>query len=156
MRAAPLLMFVIALQVPLLAAGPGDKGTPEFDKATALVTQLAHPRFAVREAAAKQLIEMGASAMAALSVGTKADDEEVRARSAARLAQAKAAELRRRADAYAADVTGKAKHDLPLLAEWEKLTGPPDAGSRKLFAEMVRNNANLFDAVAADPLAARL
>jgi hypothetical protein len=144
-------LFLLLTSLAAAAPKPGDDGTPEFDKAAALVKQLGHPRFPVREAAAKQLLEMGGSAVAALQAGTKADDEEVRTRCKALLPQAKAAEWRRRAEAYLADTEGKQKHDMPLLAEWEKLVGKPDAGSRKLFADMVSNGGDLLDVAAADP-----
>ena len=146
----------LALLTAAVAVGgpkPGDEGTPEFEKAAALVKQLGHPRFAAREAAGKQLVDMGGSAVAALVAGTRSGDEEVRTRCAALLPQAKAADWRRRADAYLADTDGKQKHDLPLLAEWEKLVGKPDAGSRKLFAEMVRTSGDLLDVAAGDPKA---
>jgi hypothetical protein len=133
---------------------PGDEGTPEFEKASALVKQLGHARFAVREAAAKQLVEMGGAAVGALVAGTKSDDEEVRTRSAALLPQAKAADWKRRADAYLADKDSKEKHNLPLLTEWEKLIEKPDAGSRKLFAEMIRTSGELMEKAATNPKAA--
>jgi len=100
------------------AADPksGDEGSSEHQKATALVKQLGDKRYATREAAAKQLIEMGPTAVAALTDGSKSDDEEVRNRSIALLPQAKAAEWKRRAAAYRADAEGK-KHDLPQLDE---------------------------------------
>jgi hypothetical protein len=66
------------------------------------------------------------------------------------LPQAKAAEWKRRSAAYLADTTGKQKHDLPLLADWEKLIGTPDAGSRKLFAEMIRADGEFLQTVAMD------
>jgi hypothetical protein len=141
-----LLSAAAALAAPL----PGEEGTPEYEKAKALVQQLGHARFAVREAAAKQLVEMGAAAVPALAAGTKATDEEVRTRSTALLPQAKAADWRRRADLYLADKDGTQKHDLPLLADWDKLVGKPDAGTRKLFAEIVRTKGEFLAAVAAD------
>jgi len=149
-----VLTLLIAATIATAAPKPGEKGTPEFDKAAELVKQLGHPRFAAREAAAKRLVEMGGAAVPALAAGTKSDDEEVRTRSTALLPQAKAAEWKRRADAYLADKGGKEKHDLPLLAEWEKLVEKPDAGSRKLFAEMIRTGGDLLETVAANPKAA--
>ena len=146
-----LVLLVVALSA---SAGPqpGAVGTPEFEKATALVQQLGHSRFAVREAAGKQLIEMGASAIPALTVGIKSDDEEVRTRSLALLPQVKAIGWKRRADAFLADPA--AHRDLPLLTEWEKLMGKPDAGSRELFAGMLRTNGTLLERIAGDPTAA--
>jgi hypothetical protein len=141
-----LLAASFALAAPL----PGEKGTPEFEKATVLVKQLGHARFAVRETAAKELVEMGGAAVPALQAGIKSEDEEVRTRSTALLPQAKAADWKRRADAYLADIEGKQKHDLPLLTDWEKLIGKPDAGSRKLFAEMIRTKGEFLATVAGD------
>jgi hypothetical protein len=131
-------------------AAPGDVGTPEHAKATDLVKQLGHPRYAVREAAAKHLLEMGGAAAAALREGQKSTDEEVRARSVALLPQAIALDWQRKADAYLADTQGKQKHDLPLLAEYEKLLGKPDAELKKLFAAMLRTNGPLLEEAAAD------
>jgi len=54
-----------------------------------------------------------------------------------------------------ADVDGKQKHDLPLLAEFEKAVGKPDAAGRKLFADMVRTNGDLLELAATDPKGAR-
>src|SRR5689334_7937144 len=115
----------------LAAPKPGDEGTPEYKTAADLVRQLGDPKFATREAAAKKLVEMGTAAVPALRGGTTSADQEVRTRSTALLPQAQAAGWKRRADAFLADPAGT--HDLPLLAEWEKPTGKPDAGSRKLF-----------------------
>jgi hypothetical protein len=142
-----LLSAALASAAPL----PGEEGTPEFQKATELVSQLGSPRFPVREAAAKKLVDLGAAAVPALAAGAKSTDEEVRTRSITLLPQARAADWRRRADAYLADKEGKQKHDLPLLADWEKITGRPDAGSRQLFADMIRTGGDLLMAAAIDP-----
>jgi hypothetical protein len=123
---------------------PGSVRTAEHQKAGDLVRQLGHPRFAMREAAAKELLEMGPAAFPALAEGAKSPDEEVRNRSQALLPRAKALEWKRRAAAYLADIDGKQKHDLPLLDKWEKLLGKPDSGARELFAEIVRTNGEFL------------
>jgi hypothetical protein len=149
------LMHAIVLVLLTAAVALADpESRAEHKRATDLVKQLGHPRYAVREAAAKQLLEMGPTAVPALTAGTRADDEEVRNRSVALLPQVKAIQWKRRADAYLADTEGKQKHDLPMLAAWEKLTGRPDPGTRKLFADMVRTNGELLEAIA-DPKAKR-
>jgi len=142
MRATLVLLFAAGLAV--ADPRPGEEGTPEHQQAANLVKQLGDKRYATREAAAKKLIEMGPAAVPALTAGTKSEDEEVRNRSIALLPQARAAEWKRRAAAYLADTEGKQKHDLPLLDQWEKLVGKPDAGTRKLFAEMVKTNGELL------------
>ena len=90
-------------------------------------------------------------ALPALRDGTKSGDEEIRTRCAALIPRVQAAEWKRRADAYLADVDGKQKHDLPLLAEFEKAVGKPDASARQLFADMVRTNGELLELAAVDP-----
>jgi hypothetical protein len=145
-----LVFLAISSAAVVAAPSPGDPGTPEHAKATDLVKQLGHPRYAIREAAAKQLLEMGGAAAAALREGQKSTDEEVRARSATLLPQAIALDWQRKADAYLADTKGTGKHDLPLLADFEKLVGKPDAEQKKLFAAMVRTNGPLLEEAAAD------
>lgn len=152
---ASLLVAVLALPAAADPPRPGDAGTPEFEAARALVQQLGHPRFAVREAAAKRLVDMGGAALPALAAGTTSADEEVRTRSVALLPRARAVEWGRRADAYLADRDGKQAHDLPLRAAWDRAVGTPDAGSRKLFADMVRGSGDLLDLAARHPAAAR-
>jgi HEAT repeat protein len=151
-------ILAIVLATNLAAAGPkpGDEGTPEFQKAAALVQQLGDKRFATREAAAKELIEMGGAAVQALRAGTRSSDQEVRNRSTALLPKAVVAEWDHRATAWLADRDGKQKHELPLLAEFEKTVGPFDAGSRKIFADMLRSQGPLMESVAADRKAATL
>jgi hypothetical protein len=146
-----LLALTLLATLAPAAPPPGDPGTPEYAKASELVRQLGDSQFAAREAAAKKLLEMGPAALPALRDGTKAGDEEVRARCAALIPKAKAVEWKRRADAYLADVDGKQKHDLPLSAEFKKAVGKPDAAARKLFADMVRTNGDLLELAAADP-----
>jgi hypothetical protein len=148
MRAFSLLLLTAAIAI--ADPKPGDVGTPEHKQAGELVKQLGHPKYTIRESAAKQLLKMGPTAVVALIEGTKASDEEVRNRSAALLPQAKAAEWKRRSAAYLADAEGKQKHDLPLLAEWEKLVGKPDVGSRKIFAQMISADGEFLQAVASD------
>jgi hypothetical protein len=150
LRVAIAVLALIPVPVSGAERKPGEEGTPEYQKASDLVRELGHPRFAVREAAAKRLIEMGRPALPALRAGTRSADEEVRARCTALIRQTKAAEWKRRTDDYLADTDGKRAHDLPLLAEWERLTGRPDPSSRALFAQVVRADGDFLDAVAAD------
>ena len=144
----PTCILLVSSAVCLAGPRPGAEGTPDYKTATELVRQLGDPKFAVREAAAKRLVDMGAAAVPALAAGTKSDDEEVRTRSADLLPRAAAVGWGRRAETFLADPNGK--HDLPLWTEWEKLAGRPDAASRKLYADMLRGGGSLLEAVAAD------
>jgi hypothetical protein len=146
------LLVTFLLPAPVFAGPkPGDEGTPEYQAASELVRQLGDPKFAAREAAGKKLVDMGAAAVSALTAGTKSTDEEVRTRSAALLPKAVAVGWRRRADAFLAEAA--ANRDLPLLAEWEKLTGTPDAGTRKLYADVLAAAGPLLEQAADQKLA---
>src|SRR5262245_171046 len=150
-----LLVLLIALPVSAADPRPGEEGTPEFEKAAELVKQLGHARYAIRESAANLLMDWGGTAVPALTAGAKSDDEEVRSRCTKLLPQAKASDWKRRAAAFLADADRKERHDLPLLAEYEKAVGKLDAGSQKLFADMVRTNGELLAQAAADPKAVK-
>lgn len=150
------LLFTLITASSLAAQHPGDPGTPEHTKAADLVKQLGHPRFTAREAAAKQLVEMGGAAGAALRGGQKSADEEVRTRCAILLPRAQAEGWQRKAEAFLADTDGKQTHQLPLLPEFETAVGGAvkDPAVRTLFAEMARTNGEFLSAVAADRKAA--
>jgi PBS lyase HEAT-like repeat len=146
--------LILVLPLPTHAGPkPGAEGTPEYQAAQELVRLLGDAKFAVREAAAKKLVDLGAAAVPALAAGTKSADEEVRTRSAALLPRAEAVGWGRRADAFLANPA--ASRDLPLLADWEKLAGKPDAGTRRLYADMLRGGGSVLEAVAADRTAGR-
>jgi PBS lyase HEAT-like repeat len=141
-----LFILFVVLFGPLASAGaqPGDEGTPEFEAATKLTKQLGAVRYATREAAAKQLVEMRGTAIPALIAGTSSPDEEVRNRSKSLLPQIKAADWKSRAEAFLADPEGRHKNDPILVAAYENVVGKLDGGSRKLFAEMLRADLDLF------------
>src|SRR5688572_626595 len=95
---------VLLLATTVLAAGhPGDPGSPEYARATGLVKKLGDSRFTSQEAAAKELVEMGTAALAALREGQKSADEEVRTRCTNLIPKAVARHWDRRADAFLAD-----------------------------------------------------
>lgn len=139
------LIFGLLLAVARAATGPepGDPGTPEYDKAVQLVQQLGAARFAAREEAARQLLQMRGPALPAVVAGIRSKDEEIRTRCAAILPQVRAADWRARAETFLADPVGY-KADPKLFADYEKAVGKLDAGSRKLFAEMVRADIELM------------
>ena len=148
MRAIALLLLS-ALSLP--AADPAPAATDKL--AADLVKQLGSPKYAVREAAARKLLNLGSAAVTALRFGLASPDEEVRSRCETLLPKAQAAEWARRADAYLAATDAMRPRDLPLLAEYEAVIGKDkmDAGARELFAEMVRTNGDLLEKVAEAP-----
>jgi hypothetical protein len=152
-------MFIIGVLCTLISPAadvpPGDRPSPDHQRAVELVKQLGHPRFAVRESAGKKLIELGESAVAALQDGTQSDDLEIRYRSGAVLGLLKDETWSRRSAAYVAGRESKGSRDLPLLAEWEKVVGSADPASRRFFADMLQMNGELFELTAASPARAR-
>ncbi len=119
------------------------------EQAAELVRKLGSARFDDRKAAEEGLLRLGPAALPAVQEGLKSGDAEVRSRCRRLIPQIELEDRARRADAYAADVDGKRRHDLPLREEYEKLAGTSQA-ARRLFAEMVRANEPLLRKVAAD------
>jgi hypothetical protein len=132
------------------AGNPNDPNSPEFKRAADLIRQLGSGRFTVREAAARQLLEMGRSARGALQVGTHDPDPEVADRCRRLLPQAAYADFQVRLDAFLADKDAKQEHDLPGWDRFQKLMGK-DKDGRELFAEMLKTNAELFVGLELDP-----
>jgi hypothetical protein len=139
--------FIVGLLLAVTRAAvgsePGDAGTPEYEKAAKLVQQLGAARFAAREEAARELLQMRGTALPAVVAGTRSNDEEIRTRCAAILPQVRAVDWRARAETFLADPAGY-KADPKLFAEYEKVVGKLDPGSRKLLAEMARADIELM------------
>ena len=135
-----------AVAAACLAAGTAtsdeSKADPEVAK---LVRELGSPRFAVREAAEKRLVELGPRVKSAVLAGTKDADPEVARRCEVVLPRTQAAERQ-----ALLDETG----DWPAPAgrRFRDMVGDSKQ-SRKLFVEMIGNDrrAGLADAAAADP-----
>jgi hypothetical protein len=142
----PLVWLLIVLSLSLACSAPrfsGDAGTPEYSRAKTLIAQLGDQRFARREEATKALRDMEAAAATALRKGLLVDDAEIRHRCEKLLPRAVAADWRRRADAFEADVEGRWFHCLPMYDRYVQIAGK-DAPARKLFAAMVRANGTLL------------
>jgi hypothetical protein len=137
-------LTVVCLTFPVLTA----VGQGEGRRAEELVEMLGSPRFAEREAAEKELLRLGAAALPAVRAGLKSADAEVRSRCKQLLGPLERQEWKRKADAYAADLRGERRHDLPLREVYEKLAGTGPS-ARKLFAECVRTSGPLLGLAAA-------
>lgn len=121
--------------------------------ATQLVRQLGASSFQDREAASRQLAQLGVAAKAALTAGIKSDDAEVRARCRRLLASVLEAEYEARINAFAADHEGLGEHDLPGWERYRSLIGE-DAAARGLFVEMHRSEPDLLQTSRASKRAA--
>ncbi len=104
------------------------------DPVAKLVDQLGAPEFGDREAAAKQLREMGFKAEAALRAGLRSESPEVRDRSAKLLAEIRA--VARTALVKQFDPATDAEPDHPVWKRFRTIAGN-DAAARKLFAEII-------------------
>ena len=140
---------------PELPATPVKEFTPEeFEagrkKAFDLVKQLGDDKYKVREKAADELVELGRSAKEALLAGRKSGDPEVVERCGQILPMALLSDLKLRVDRYKADTDGKLKHDLPLLARYEKLF-PPSPATRQIFSDILEAGGTSLVRLELDP-----
>jgi hypothetical protein len=133
-----------------VAAPPSTNDAAEHKKAEELVRQLASPKYQEREKATTALIQMGRAARIALQDGKKTGDPEVYNRCEQLLPQALALDLAYRLERFLKDPEGKLEHELPLWKQFREKVGSDDS-ARKLYAEMVKANGALLDAVEQEP-----
>jgi len=124
--------------------------SPEFQQALSLIRQLGDDSFRVREHASRQLIQMGRAAKPALLRGIADANAEIAERSRRLLPVAREADLKARIEAFTQDKDGKATHDLPGWARYQKLVGA-DAASRALFVEILDTNSALVEVAEEEP-----
>ncbi len=146
------ILSALALFLPaiVLAAPPVTADSPQSRKARELVSHLGDAKYRDREKAAAELIRMGRSAKLALQEGRNSSDPEVHTRCEQLLPQALTLDLMFRIDRFLKDTDGKLEHDLPLWKEYRKQIGSDD-NARKLFAEMLKVNGALLEAVEEEP-----
>lgn len=161
-RACLVLAATVGLLAPAAAprdsrADPDPKSLEvppeELSKARELVQKLGSEEYAEREAAGRELAQMGRLARPALLDGVSTDpDPEVRARCGTLLPKATAEEVKSRLDSFMADAEGKYEHDLPgwhklraaVRGEWAMFgwthTARPgaDRAARELFIEFMQ------------------
>jgi hypothetical protein len=108
-----------------------------------LVGQLGAPKFAERQRATQKLLNLGIAAEPALRTAAKGKDAEVRLRAGRILDQISAADFESRLEAFAADIEGKQRHQLPGWARFSEQFGV-DETARGLFVEMQRSEPELL------------
>lgn len=131
-----------------IATEPNPKS--DANKAAEFVRDLGDARYKVRDHAARELKKMGRTAKAALLEGMKSADPEIWNRCVQLLPEVLALDLKARVDAFLADTEGKQKHELPLMEHYQKVVGN-DVPARKLYADIVRNNAAFLEACEQNP-----
>jgi hypothetical protein len=115
------------------------------DQIARWISELGHNSYSVRQAAAESLLAAGEAAREPLSRIADGPDPELRASARRIIALIQSTDLRRRLDAFAADVDGRAGITLPGWELFQKLVGS-DARARALFVEMHRHDAALLAA----------
>ena len=132
------------------AAEPaGGANQDRYAEAAALVRKLGDERFATRELATTQLIEMGLAAKRALEEGRKQADREIRFRCERILSIVEEVDFQRRLAAFAAGRSGE-ECGLPGWRRYRERFGT-DAESRALFAEMEKAEYKVMEAVDLGP-----
>jgi hypothetical protein len=140
-----------------IAAGTGDaSSTPQpldparLAIAEKLVQQLGSRRFAERDAAAAQLLDLGQEAIAALSAATSSNDAEVRARASSLLQQIVSSDFESRVAAFAAASSGEASFGLPGWS-YVRERLPDEPVVRELFIGLCRSQPDFLHALEQPP-----
>jgi hypothetical protein len=145
-------LFGLAAAALCWACGQADAsgGNASPERIAALVRDLGSDKFAVREKATRQLIEMGIVTREALHRAATDPDAEVRVRARAVLDAVRESDFEQRLEAFSADYDGSHHRTLPA---WERFGEQFGASrlSRELFVEMQRAEPELLEALAAGP-----
>ena len=129
------------------AGVPPSAEQPAYDAAaiSALVRQLGDASFRAREVATRRLIQVGAPAKAELLKALDSPDAEIRYRARLVLGDVLESDWRERLREFIEDDVGAREHDLPGWQRFRQQMGETTA-SRRLFAEMQRNEPALLEA----------
>lgn len=111
-----------------------------------LIERLGDSSFTVREKAAEVLAQKGTRAQKELKRALLNPDLEIRMRAHRILVKSLQSEFAAKIAAFISDVDGKQTHDLPGWKTYRKVIGN-DRNTRALFAEMVRRESELLEAM---------
>ncbi len=117
--------------------------SPTPEQIDGWIDSLRHDVYAIRQAAARQLLAAGSAARAPLTAAADSPDPEARAAARRLVTLIDKAECERRLAAFAADTDGREGLTLPGWEQYRKLVGG-DAPARALFVEMQRHEATLL------------
>jgi hypothetical protein len=131
-----LFSLLILLQTP-----PESASELSSKRAEQLVRQFENNSFRLREAAAREILKLGAAARPALEGGLKSPDAEVRDRCERLLPILLRNDLEQRLDRLVKDVEGKQQHDLPGWERFRKQMGE-DADARQFYAKMLKRTSS--------------
>lgn len=129
-----LLLSLLVVEAP--AVGPPAATAPDM-----LVRQLGSENYAIRSAAERRLLALGAAAVPAVEAGRRHDDLEVRRRCQEVLRRLRAAVCAERVKALRA---GRAESDAPLWGHYRRMLGSGRAATA-LFAEVYQSESDLLE-----------
>lgn len=142
------LLLALIISTATLGAPP-ESAAPD-PNLTALVRQLGHTSFAVREAAARDLVMAGTRAVPALTAGMKDKDAEVAERCKQLLPAAVDAGRNKLIARLLNEPAAAPPKGLAGLVRFLAITGDNPA-ARQLYAEMMAAHAPIVEALEADP-----
>ncbi len=151
-RYACLSLLTLGTWASSYAADPPSAPPADNERIPALIRQLGDKSFRVREAASKELIELGSRAVPYLQANINEPDSEIAERCRRLLPIAARNDLERRIVAFLND---KADTMTPPLGGWKRfqvIVGN-DASQRDLFAEIYRDNFSLLETYERNPKA---
>jgi hypothetical protein len=119
-------------------------------RVAALIKQLGHEEFALRESASEELTQIGLPAFAALEAAAGSPDREVRFRSQRILGLIRELDLQRRLDAFLSGKEQAGEYALPGWARFKKTYGD-DSTTRQAFVDIQRADPELMKAVEDGP-----
>lgn len=122
----------------------------ETAEITRLVRGLGASTFQARQHSQRSLVEIGLSARPALEAACQDPDQEIRQRARQALAAIKDLDFHVRLGAFLADKDVDNSHGLAGWQHYRSLAGTTPA-ARQLFADMLRAERELLEAVADDP-----
>ncbi|MEO8496301.1 MAG: hypothetical protein ABI614_14625 [Planctomycetota bacterium] len=151
-RQATIVTFVLLCVMHQASQPGGGVAAEPKPKALAseLVSRLGHEEFAERERAAADLIALELDASAALKIGTKSQDREIRHRSAKLLALIAEIDLERRFERFKNDTDPDSDYGLPAWDAYREVVGD-SPGARSLFVSMHEDESRLLGQVQDNP-----
>lgn len=141
-NAVAVSLAALAQAAPSVSPDPKSLDVPseQLERAKLLVRKLGSESYTDREAATRELRDMGRLALPVLGDAANDLDPEIRFRSELLLPAAVADDFEARMATFLADSEGKFEHELPGWDKFRKQAGD-DSVSRKLFSELLRDPA---------------
>jgi hypothetical protein len=151
LTAVMLLTLLVVGKIRAEERTTGQIPTPaEKQQIDRLIGQLGDDDFALREQAARELVEVGLAAYAPVEQAVKSDDPEVRYRAAKVLTELLDADFERRLQVFVSGKDEVERFPVPGWTQFKKLFGD-SAEWREFFVELLLGDREMFQALEAGP-----